>query len=244
MIEREISVSTENGEMQTFVVHPERGVTPVIIFYMDAYGIREELRNMARRLATEGYYVMLPNLYYASDAYELGPIPYPDEEERITRLTQCIQSLSIEGVMADTERLLAHAEADSAADAERVGTVGYCMSGRFAVTAAARYPDRVRSAASFYGTWLVSDDPESPHRAATKATGEIYFACAEIDHWMPLDVVAELEKALREGDANAEVEIYRGVEHAFAFPERRTYDRDADLRHWERLSALFRRNLG
>lgn len=243
MIEHNLTIKTPDGPMQTFICHPERGTAPVVLFFMDAYGIREELRDMARRMASSGYYVMLPNLYYRTGVYEFGPIPYPDEQDRIDKLTGCVQSLTIASVMADTEQLLVYAEGDSTADASKVGAVGYCMSGRFAVASAARYPGRVLAAASFYGTWLVSDDPESPHRVGASAQAELYFACAEKDHWAPLDMVTQLEQALKDGGATAEVEIYKGVEHAFAFPERRTYDRAAADRHWERLNALFNRNL-
>ena len=244
MIERELEIETADGVMQTFVCHPERGTAPTVILYMDAYGVREELRDIARRLATCGYYLMLPNLYYRMGAFELGPIPEPDEEQRIAHLTQCVQSLTIPSVMADTEALFRLADQEVAADAEAIGTLGYCMSGRFAVAAAARWPGRVKAAASIYGTWLVSDDPESPHRAGAKAPGELYFACAEEDHWAPLPVVAELRAALDAANANAEVEVFEGVKHGFAFKSRHGYDRPAEDRHWERIISLFRRTLG
>lgn len=243
MIEKILNIQTADGTMWTFCCHPERERTPVVLMYMDAYGIREELQDMARRLATSGYFVLLPNLYYRTGELELGPIPYPDEQERIDRLTNCVQSLTIESVMADTAAMLEQVQDDPSADTTRVGTVGYCMSGRFAIAAAARDAASVRAAASIYGTWLVSDHPESPHRAASGCNAELYFACAEIDHWTPLPIVDELRSSLDLGKANAEVEVYRGVEHAFAFPSRRTYNRDADNRHWERLIGLFRRNL-
>lgn len=244
MMEREIEVAIGDAMMTTYVCHPERGAHPVVILFMDAYGYREELREMARRLGVAGYYVMLPNLYHRMGVTELGPIPEPDDARRIDRLTACVQSLSIPQVMDDTVALLALADADVAARADRVACVGYCMSGRFAVAAAARHPGRVLAAASIYGTWLVSDDPESPHRAGAVATGELYFACAEEDHWAPLEVVAELDAALAASPARAEVEIYRGVEHGFAFPSRHGYDRAAADRHWERQFALFRRTIG
>ena len=80
MIDQQIDIATKDGKTTTFISHPERGGPfPVIIFYMDAPAIREELRDMARRLATSGYYVMLPNMYYRSGVMELGPIP-PDPE--------------------------------------------------------------------------------------------------------------------------------------------------------------------
>ena len=107
MIERQIEIETPAGQMTTFICHPERGGPhPAVIFYMDAPGIREELRDMARRLGTAGYYVMLPNLYYRSGAMELGPLsPDPADPSR-KRMFDLMESLSISMIMQDTQVLL------------------------------------------------------------------------------------------------------------------------------------------
>jgi carboxymethylenebutenolidase len=230
--------------MTTFVVHPERdGPHPVILFYMDAPAIREELRDMARRFASAGYYVMLPNLYYRSGVTELGPLsPDPDHPSR-KQMFDLMYSLTIPLVMADTDALLAFADADPAASKGKVGTVGYCMSGQFAINAAASRPDRVAAAASVYGTFLVTDKDDSPHLAARKAKAELYFACAEIDQWAPMEMIEALDASLKTEGIDAEVELYPGVHHGFAFPNRPAYDKTSAERHWERLLALFRRNL-
>lgn len=242
MIERQIQIPTAAGRMSTFVCHPERnGPHPVILFYMDAPGIREELRDMARRLATVGYYVLLPNLYYRENVEELGPfVGKPEIRERFMKL---MDGLTMSMIMDDTDSLIAFADRDAAASKGPIGSVGYCMSGQYAVAAAARHPGRVAAAASVYGVRLVADAPDSPHLAARRAKAEFYFACAETDHWAPLEMVASLKASLDEGRVNAEVEIYPGVEHGFAFPGRPAYNRDAAERHWERLFALFARNL-
>jgi carboxymethylenebutenolidase len=117
------------------------------------------------------------------------------------------------------------------------------MSGQYAVNAATHFP-RVAAAASIYGVRLVTDQPDSPHLAGSKTKAELYFACAEIDHWAPLEMLPPLREALTAAGAAAEVEFYPAVEHGFAFPQRAAYDRDAAERHWERLFALFRRRLG
>jgi carboxymethylenebutenolidase len=243
MIERQIDIPTKDGPMTTFVTHPERGGPhPVVLFFMDAPGIREELRDMARRIASVGYYVMLPNLYYRSGAMELGAFAGPDDGEVRKTMFALMSTLDIPKVMDDAGALIAFADADPAASKGPMGAVGYCMSGRYAINAATHYPDRVVAAASFYGVSLVTDEPTSPHLAGTKCGAAIYIACAEHDHYAPLDTVPPLKAGL-EG-ADAEVEIYPGVEHGFAFPGRAAYDRDAAERHWERLFALLRRKLG
>ena len=245
MHERQLDIETKDGRMSTFVVHPERGGPyPIILFYMDAPAIREELRDMARRFATVGYYVMLPNLYYRAGVMELGPLPADPNAPERQRMMQLMGSLTIAKIMDDTDALLAFAANDTAAGKGKLGTVGYCMSGQFAINAAARHPDRVAAAASIYGVRLITDEPDSPHIVAKKAKAELYFACAETDRWMPLDQIDPLKRALKEANAKAEVEIYPGTEHGFAFPARPVYKKAAAERHWERLFALYKRNLG
>ena len=137
--------------------------------------------------------------------------------------------------------MLAYAETQKAANTNIIGTVGYCMSGRYAVNAATHFGDRVKAAASIYGTHLATDQPDSPHLAANKTKAELYFACAETDIYAPAEIIEKVKQGM--SGANAEVEIYPGTHHGFAFPKRPVYDRDAAERHWERLLALYRRNL-
>lgn len=241
MIERQITIRTRDGSMGCFIVHPDRGGPfPVLLFFMDAPGIREELRDMARRLASTGYYVMLPNMYYRTSADELGPLT----EESRPRIYEHMDSLDIPKVMDDADALLAFADADPAASKGAAGALGYCMSGQYAINAAARHPERVACAASLYGVQLVTDGKDSPHLAAQRAKAELYFACAEHDTWAPLEMVEALDASLKAEGVNAEVELYMGVHHGFAFPQRgAVYDKPAAERHWERLFALFERNL-
>jgi carboxymethylenebutenolidase len=241
MIDQQIDIPTKDGKTTTFISHPERGGPfPVILFYMDAPAIREELRDMARRLATSGYYVMLPNMYYRAGVMELGPInPDPESPER-KRMFELMNSLTIPLVMEDTKALLAYAETQKAANTRIVGTVGYCMSGQYAVNAATHFP-AVKAAASIYGTRLATDQPDSPHLAAQKTKAELYFGCAETDVYAPTEVIEKVKAGMT--GSNNEVEIYPDTHHGFAFPKRPVYHRDAAERHWERLLALYRRNL-
>ncbi|MGY4329829.1 carboxymethylenebutenolidase [Bradyrhizobium sp. LB7.2] len=169
MIDQQIAIPTKDGHTATFISHPERGGPfPVILFYMDAPAIREELRDMARRLATSGYYVMLPNLYYRSGVMELGALPADPNAPERKRMFALMGSLTIPMIMDDTRALLNYAEGQAAANTKLIGTVGYCMSGRYAVNAATHFPDRVKAAASVYGTQLATDQDDSPHLAAAK----------------------------------------------------------------------------
>lgn len=245
MIEQTLDIPTKDGATTTFIVHPDRGGPhPVILFFMDAPAIREELRDMARRLASAGYYVMLPNLYYRAGVLELVPPSGVMDDPLRARMMELMYGLSIPMVMEDSDALLAYADGQPEADATRVGCVGYCMSGQFSINAAARHAGRVKAAASIYGTFLVTDKDDSPHLAARRAKGELYFACAETDRWAPVETINALASSLKADAIEAEVELYPGVEHGFAFPQRSAYDKAAAERHWLRLNTLFARNLG
>jgi carboxymethylenebutenolidase len=246
MIEQIIDIATKDGAMETFICHPDRnGPHPPVLMLMDAPGIREELYDMARRLGTCGYYVMLPNLYYrAGKDTKYGPDVLTKGSAEQARMRAVRTKMTIPPVMEDVAAMFAFINSQPAAKKGPVGTHGYCMSGPYSLAAAARYPDRIAAAASFYGTWLVSENEESPHHTLGKAKGELYIGCAEHDELAPLPMVAEL-KALFDASRNpGELEMYPGVHHGFAFPQRAIYDKQAAERHWERLIALYRRRLG
>ncbi|HEX2886837.1 dienelactone hydrolase family protein [Vineibacter terrae] len=246
MIEEILDIATKDGAMETFIVRPERnGPFPAVFFLMDAPGIREELYDMARRLGTAGYYVLMPNLYYrAGRDTKYGPDVLEHGSAEHTRMRAVRTKMTIPPVMDDIAAMLTFVDASSEVRKGPVGCHGYCMSGPYALAAAARYPDRVAAAASFYGTWLVSDAVESPHLTLAKAKGELYIACAEHDELAPPDMVKELQGLFQRSNAKGELEIYPGVHHGFAFPQRKVYDKPAAERHWERLIALYRRQLG
>lgn len=246
MIEDILDVPTDDGAMETFICRPERGAPcPPVLMLMDAPGIREELYDMARRLATTGYCVLLPNLYYrAGRDTKFGPDVLVKESAEWSRMRTIRTALKIPPVMSDVAAMIDYIDLrPEIARPGSFGVHGYCMSGPFALAAAARYPDRIAAAASFYGTWIVSDAEESPHLNLASIKGEAYISCAEIDDLAPLQMVAELQKLFDAAGTRGEIEIHPGVQHGFAFPERPIYDKPAAERHWERLFSLYERNL-
>ena len=200
---------------------------------------------MARRLASVGYCVLLPNLYYRAGRDTIyGPQVLVHGSAEHQRMRAVRTTMTIPPVMEDIATMLAFVDAADGVKRGAVGVHGYCMSGPYALAAAARYSDRIAAAASFYGTWLVSDAVESPHRSFAKIKGELYIACAEIDELAPLAMVTELRTLFDAAGSPGELEIYPGVHHGFAFPQRKVYDKAAAERHWERLIGLYRRRLG
>ncbi|HKW53979.1 MAG TPA: dienelactone hydrolase family protein [Stellaceae bacterium] len=245
MIEETLDIATGDGAMETFLCRPERGLHPAVFLLMDAPGIREELRDMTRRLASVGYCVLLPNLYYrAGRDTKYGPDVLEQGSAEHTRMRAVRTKMTIPPVMADVAAMLRFIDGRRDIKQGPVGAHGYCMSGPYALAAAARYPSRIAAAASFYGTWLVSDAVESPHLNLGKITGEAYIACAEIDDLAPLPMVDELRRLFERAGTAGEIEIYPGLHHGFAFPGRKIYDKAGAERHWERLIALYRRRLG
>ncbi|NGZ83350.1 dienelactone hydrolase family protein [Duganella sp. SAP-35] len=245
MHQRQAEIATRDGAMPTWICHPQgAGAHPALIFYMDAPGMREELRAMCRRLAAAGYYVMLPDLYYRSHHGDMGPFRGDEDAQHKQLIGRLMGSIGIELVMADTAALIAHARADPAAAPGALGCVGYCMSGQYALNAAARFADEIAAAACFYGTHLMTEREDSPHRVVRDARAEIYVGWAGIDPFAPMEQLAPFSAALQAAGADARVELYPDVWHGFAFPERLVYNADAAERHWERLLDLFGRKLG
>jgi carboxymethylenebutenolidase len=242
MIEQHLDIPTADGAMNTFIVYPdENGPHPVVLFYMDAPGKREELHDMARRLASVGYYVVLPNLYYRrSRDFWLTE----RTEARMATMFEHMSATTIELVMRDTEAMLRFVDAQPDADGDRIGAVGYCMSGPFVMAAAAQFPDRFKSIASIHGANMVTDRPDSPHLLPPRIRCESYFACAERDKWAPKEAIATLQAALEQAGTPHRIEWYSDAEHGFVFPLRAgVYQKAGAERHWERLFDLFRRTL-
>ena len=165
MIEETPDITTTDGEMETFICRPERGGSfPAVFLLMDAPGIREELRDMARRLATVGYYVLLPNLYYRAGRDTIfGPGVLEDGSAERERMRAVRTKMTIPPVMNDVAALFGFIDRQSEVKQGQVGCHGYCMSGPYALAAAARYPDRFAAAASF----TVPGSSTTPRKART-----------------------------------------------------------------------------
>jgi carboxymethylenebutenolidase len=247
MREVEIGIQTADGTMDTFICHPEEGGPfPAVIMYMDAPGIREELRDMARRIGTVGYFVLLPNLYYRKGregdyGFDLSRIR-SDESER-EKMFDVMRTLTNAGVVADTRPILDVVRSENQAAAGPVGCVGYCMSGQFVISVAAAYTDVFAAIASYYGVGIITDAEDSPHLMAGEISGEVYLAFASDDPHVPQSVLDALPKIMRAAGVEHRIEIYPDTEHGFAFPQRPAYNKDAAERHWERMFALFDRRL-
>jgi carboxymethylenebutenolidase len=238
---RRLDLATSDGVMDIYTFQPgATGSAPPVILYMDAFGIRPNLDAMAQRLADAGYFVCVPNLYYRIGAFE----PFDpqkvfggDEAER-TRFRSMIDSIDNTKIMRDTEAILAYLATATGVTQPKVGAVGYCMGGGFAISALGRFPDRVVAAASFHGASLATDKADSPHRLADRMKGRLYIGVAGIDPGFPREQQDRLEAALRDAGVNYTLETYEGAKHGFAVTGHLVYNRDASERHWTTLLHL------
>lgn len=242
LLERTVYIMTENGQMQTFIVHREEGgAHPMVLLYMDAVGYRQELKNFARRFARNGYYAVLPNLYYRDG----GPSYDPWDPSTLTPwILPLAYELSNANVMADTAKVLEFVAGDPAARKGPKGCVGYCMGGRMALGATGTFPEQFTAAASLYGGRQVTDEPDSPHLVALKTRGEIYVVYAGIDKHVPQAQRDTLDATFKQSGIPHTIELIPGVVHGFAFPERHVYDEAAAERTWAFVLEMFERRIG
>ena len=240
MIERRVEVQTDDGTMTTFVVHPEEGGPhPVVLYLMDAPSIRPALMDMASRLATAGYYVMLPFLFYRGSEYrEFGQ---SDEDMHLRR--DLMGTVSRGGIVTDARALLALAADDPAASDGPIGAVGFCMSGRLVMALAQEVPERVAAIASIHGGGLVVDRDDSPHLQVDRIRAEVYFGWPDEDPSAPKEAIPVMEEALTAAGVRHRIDFMEGALHGYAPPGGARYDRAASETHWERVHDLLRRNL-
>jgi carboxymethylenebutenolidase len=211
---------------------------------MDAPGIRPTLVEMADRLASNGYVVLLPDLFYRAGPYEpVDPASLFSDPDRRAQFAKFFSSTSFAKARDDTAAFLSFLDTQPEVRGTKVGCVGYCMGGGMALTAAGAYPDRVAAAASFHGGRLATDHAESPHRLSPKMRGRIYVACAENDASFPEDQRILLEKSLADAGVDHLIETYPDARHGFAVPDNPAYDPRSAERHWTSLIQLFQETL-
>ena len=213
-----------------------------LLGFMDALGIREELKDMARRIGTVGYCVLLPNLFWRDGGPSFDPalLPLRGPDPMMMRLNH---AYSHARGLADTAALLALAERDPAIDARRVATIGWCMGGRHALKAAGAFPLAVRAMVSLHAGFQVTERPDSAHQALRACRAACYFGFAEGDPLSPEEHQRTLALTAARAGVDARFETYPGAEHGFTFPTRHCYHKPSAERAWERVFALFRRTL-
>lgn len=240
MPKKDIEIKTADGTARAGLFGA--GAKAAVILYMDAFGPRPALDGMAERLASEGYAVLVPDLFYRNTPY--GPFDartaFAEEESR-NALMAIIGATTQDMTIRDTGAFLEALAAEGVTGP--IGAVGYCLGGARALNAAASYPERIKAAASFHGGNLAGDAPDSPHRHAAKIKGRVYVGMAGVDSSFPPEQSARLAEALRVAEVDHIIENYVGMAHGWCVPDHGVFDPAGAERHWKRLPALFAETL-
>jgi carboxymethylenebutenolidase len=239
-----VQIKTQDGTCPTHIFTPAGGGPwPGAMLFMDGIGIRPALFEMGDRLASAGYYVAMPDLYY-----RLGPTSYDakraftDPVQREDLMTRALPSASIANVMRDSNAFFAHLEQSPNVRGTTFGITGYCLGGRLALSAAGTFPERVAAAASYHGSGLATDAPESPHLLAPRMKARVYVAGAIEDKSFDDEQKARLDDALAEAHVPHTVETYN-ARHGWVPSDTPVHDPVEAEHHWRTLLDLFANTL-
>jgi carboxymethylenebutenolidase len=207
---------------------------------MDGLGIRPAMLEVGERLASNGYYVLLPDLYYRSGPYEpMDPrVVFTDPEKRKTVMEKFFGLATQANIMSDTRAFLDYLGAQPDVRPGGIGATGYCMGGLMSLTAAGTFPDRIIAAASYHAGGLATDDPGSPHLLAPMIRSRVYVGGAIRDSHFPDEMKERLREALIKAGVDHKIETFQ-AEHGWVFRDIPAYNAEAAERHWQTMLALF-----
>jgi carboxymethylenebutenolidase len=210
---------------------------------MDGIGIRPAMLELGERLATYGYFVLLPDVFYRSGPYEpMDHTVFEDPEKRKVFMEKYFSLATQPNIMSDTRAFLDYLHAQPDVKPGPIGTTGYCLGGLMSLTAAGTYPDEIAATASYHGGRLATDDPNSPHLLAPKMKSRVYVAGAIEDSSFPDAMKARLEEALTKAGVDHTIETY-DAKHGWVFRDLPVYDEAAAERHWQSLTQLLHAKL-
>ena len=247
----DVEIKTPSGVCDASLVQPSgKGQWPGVILFVDAFGLRPTMRDMAKRLARDGYTVLVPNPYYrSSKAPGLAPgFSFSNPEDR-QKLAALRAPLTADAVAGDATAYLSFLDAQLKKSA-RMGTFGYCMGGPMSLRAAAAMPERVGAGASFHGGGLVTDKPDSPHLLASRIKARYYFGIAANDDASEPGAKTKLREAFGGAGLPAKIEVYEGCLHGWCVRDmplspdgKPIYNEAQAERAWNELVALFKQSL-
>ncbi|CAN7483648.1 dienelactone hydrolase family protein [Mesorhizobium sp. LjNodule214] len=242
MAKQDIEIKTQDGTAGAGLFRPAAPAKAGVILYMDVFGPRPALDQMAERLTGHGYAVLVPDLFYRNVPYgPFDPKTAFGEEKSNAALSALSGGTTQDMTIRDGGAFLDALAAEDVTGP--IGVVGYCMGGARALNAAATYPDRIAAAASFHGGNLASDAADSPHRKAASIEARVYVGTSGIDRSFPPEQSARLVEALRVAEVDHVIENYVGMAHGWCVPDHSVYDAAGAERHWKRLTTLFAETL-
>lgn len=241
MLTKMLHIPTADGQADAFAAFPDRGERhPGVLMYVDGFGIRPVLREMARELAGHGYYVLVPNLFYRH-----GPAPVIELPEHIgeevrpavfAQLMPLIEAHTAERALSDADAYLRFLTSQPEVSTGPVAVTGYCIGGLLAMRTAVAHPGQVAAVAAFHGP-VGADGTDS----LSKLTAQVHLGHAEGD--MTPQALGELNQALDAAGVGYTSEIYPGTVHGFTMSDTDAFNPAALQRHWDRLLPLLDRTL-
>jgi carboxymethylenebutenolidase len=244
----DLSIQTPDGEARAFAFTPSGGKAPwpAVLMFMDGVAIRPALFDMAERLASNGYYVLLPDMFWRAGPYDpidVKKVFAQGDEERRKTFGALMGSTSPEKAMRDTGAFLDWLAQQPQARAGKVGVTGYCMGGSFSLLAAGTFPQRIAAAAAFHPSNLATDAPNSPHLLAPRIQASVLVAGGDEDQSFDEAQKERLAEALGDADVEATVSIWKGCRHGWVPADTPVHNPEGAERHWRELIALFERTL-
>jgi carboxymethylenebutenolidase len=242
MIEKPVEIGSGEGTADAVVFRPEGNTkVPGVIHLPDIAGVRDSHKEMAKRLAAQGYAVMLVNVFYRNGKTPVWSFPFKMGEERsMKRLGELRDALPPEAMERDAAAYVDFLARQEGVSGAMMGAVGYCFTGGMAMRTAAVRPEKIGAAASFHGGQLYTDEPGSPHRVLPRVKARLYFGHADGDPYMPKDAIDNLEKALAAWGGKYQSEIYPGAKHSWTVPDSPVYEKAQADRAFQKMTEMFR----
>ena len=250
IVETNVEIKTPYGTCDAAFIHPKSGSHPGVLIWPDAFGLRPAMRDIAKRIAAEGYSVLVPNPFY-----RISKAPFTDASTfnfqnpaDMAKLQPLMASVNAPGNgEKDAVAYVAFLDAQEQVNkAKKIGTQGYCMGGPLVVKTAAALPNRIGAGASFHGGGLVTDKPESPHLLAPKIKARMYFGIASNDDMRQPDAKDKLREAFAAAKVSTEIEVYADALHGWCVPDMPAaptgpiYNKPDAERAWGKLVALYK----
>jgi len=254
VVEKDVTINTPDGSCNAAYFHPAEGKHPAVLLWTDAFGLRPSMREMGRRLAADGYAVLVPNPFYRigkGPFYETAANVDFKDKATFTKLGPLMGSIGAAGAAEkDAVELVKFLDAQPEVDKSRkIGTQGYCMGGALVFRTAAAVPERIGAGASFHGGGLVTDKPDSPHLLVPKIKARMLVAIAGSDDARQPDAKDKLRKAFDDAHVAAKVEVFAET-HGWCVPDmphedgKPIYNQADAERAWSELLALYKSTLG
>jgi carboxymethylenebutenolidase len=246
--ETKVDVKTPDGTCDAVFIHPTKGSHPGVLIWHDSLGLRPAMVDLGKRIAGEGYSVLVPNLFYRAARAPVFDESFdyaknPADREKYGRIVSSF--LAPGAAQRDAIAYIAFLDSQREVNKKkRIGTHGYCLGGQFVLKTAAALPDRIGAGASFHGGFLVTDKPNSPHLLAPQIKARLYFAVASDDDSREPQVKDKLKEVFAAANVRAEIEVYPQVLHGWCVPDsKNAYNRSDADRAWAKLVALYKATL-